>query len=178
MPTWYEFKFMPEGRVQRWFGTRGNCYRLADGCEIDLHTTPVWCAQCVSITDGEKIESLATIDKDLADLRDPASFSYQMWTNNAVHEVLGGGDKLREGHVEALKLRRQWRESRTSPPRCIECGSTEILPFPENEAVNNPAGPGTVTMSAVGHVSTGWTGWVFTPEGERIHDAQQYGEGE
>lgn len=76
MPAMYEVSFAPDGAIKQFVGSRGNYYEFHDGSHIDLETTPVWCHDCRKIAHGEQIESLEEIDKQLADLNDPASMLY------------------------------------------------------------------------------------------------------
>src|SRR5262249_55715999 len=74
------------------------------------------------------------------------------------------GDRLAE-----LQLRIQWRQSRRSPPRCLECGSTAIVPIPGAGEFLHPE-----TGERVVVVSSGWADcapWFaeFSPEGEQIN---------
>ena len=73
MPAFYQITFLHEARVEEFGGSRGNYYEMNDGSHIDVETVPVWCNRCRAITDGERVEPLAEIDKQLADLHDPNS---------------------------------------------------------------------------------------------------------
>ena len=77
-------------------------------------------------------------------------------------------DKFRLDQIAKATRRRAWRERRTSPPRCIRCGSTDVVVFPIGEPVPHPAGPGAIEVSITGMCSTSFNEWFFTPEGERI----------
>jgi hypothetical protein len=151
MPALYEIRFLPEGRAEHFAGSRGNYYDFPDGSRIDVQTTPVWCRGCGRVTNGERVEPLDEIDRQIeAELRGQGSWC--------------GAVKW----VEVLRERRRWREARQSPPKCLTCGTTDVFVFPVNEVAPNPAGPGTVEVSTVGMCSTGFNQWFFTPEGERI----------
>lgn len=140
MPAMYEIEYMPEGRVERFFGSRGNYYEFEDGSRLDMHTTPVWCRQCGDFRHGEEIETIQDIDKRIADLHDPSAFAYQMCFNSLYHETTGKGDEFRRKLVEDLVRRRRWREHRVSLPRCIHCGSTDIVIFRSvNQRPTRPA---------------------------------------
>ena len=165
----YEIKFLPEGRVERFYGSRGNYYEFEDGSRLDMHTTPVWCRRCCGeVTHGERIESTQDIDRQIADLHDPSTFAYKRCFDSLYHEMFGKGEELRQKHLEELGKRKRWRAGRSSPPRCIYCGTTDIFVFPVNRPVPNPAGPGTVEVRSIGMCSTDFNEWFFTPEGERI----------
>jgi hypothetical protein len=168
MPAVYEIRFLPDGRVQRVAGSRGNYYEFPDGSRIDMQTTPAWCRRCRELTEGESIESLKEIDRQLADLDDPSSTLYRMTARGVLHELTGGGEEYRQQTIERTHARRRWREARQSPPRCIACGTTDIFIFPFDQPAPNPAGPGMVELRCVGMCSTSFNEWFFTPEGERI----------
>jgi hypothetical protein len=173
MPALFEITFLPGGRKQRFAGSRGNYYRLDDGGQIDLHSHPVWCRRCSTISHGERIESVDDIDRQIAQLQDPSTLAYQMWTNNTFHEMFGGGEEMRRNYIDKVKKRRQWRERRISPPKCIICGSEDVFAFPLDEPVPNPEGSGTITVSAIGMCSTDFNEWCFTPEGERLTNGRR-----
>jgi hypothetical protein len=168
MPAVYEIRFLPEGRVAHFVGSRGNYYEFPDGSHLDVQTTPVWCRRCGRVTNGEQIESLEEIDRQLADLRDPRSELYRLLAKDYQCEHKNLGEAFTRLHSPERERRRLWRERRGSPPRCIHCGTTDIVVFPMNEAVPNPSGPGTVEVRCVGMCSTRFNEWFFTPEGERI----------
>ena len=168
MPGLYEIRFLPDGPVTRFAGSRGNYYEFADGSRLDLHTTPVWCRRCGQVTHGEKIETLEQIDREIADLQDPGTYAHQMWTEGVVNETLGGGDERRQSYIEEVRKRRWWRAGRSSPPKCIRCGSADIFVFPVDEPCPNPAGPGTAEVRMIGMCSTDFNEWFFTPEGDRL----------
>ena len=120
------------------YGSRGDRYELAKGTHIDLRSSPVWCRQCNGFTDGESIEAPEEIDRQIADLRDPTSELYRFCYPGGTGSI--GVDVLQL--ITKLNKRRRWRESRKSPPKCLGCGSTEIVLLPAGEKVANPAGPG------------------------------------
>jgi hypothetical protein len=73
-------------------------------------------------------------------------------------------DKL----LREARRRREWLQARRWPPKCIRCGTTDVVDLPEGRAVLHPAGNGTITLSWVGMCSTPFNEWFFTPEGDRI----------
>lgn len=164
MPALYEIRYLPEATTKEFGGSRGNYYEFEDGSHIDVRSEPVWCRQCGDYTDGESIEPLKEIDRQLADLADPRSELYRFTQVS----LLGSDGRFRRHWIELTKQRRRWRERRVSPPRCLLCGSTDLVSFPEGVEVPNPRGSGTVVLSVIGHCSTWFNEWFFTPEGERI----------
>ena len=168
MPATYEIKFGPKGPTKEFEGSTGNYYEFEDGSHMYMNTTPVWCHGCGQITHGERIESLEEIDKKLADLNNPTSVLYRMTAKGLLNEITGGGDRLLQERLQKTKQRRTWRERRISPPKCIRCGSTDILVLPIDQPVPNPAGPGTIKVRCVGMCETDFDECFFTPEGDRI----------
>ena len=170
MPAMYEIRYQPQGKVERFYGSRGNYYEFEDGTRLDVHTTPAWCRACGGLTHGERIDSLARIDQQIADLNDPSSELYRFTQRSLLPELddLVPKDKFRLDQLAEAHKRRDWRHRRTSPPRCIRCGSTDVVILPIGEAVPHPAGAGTIEVRWIGMCSTSFNEWFFTPEGERI----------
>jgi hypothetical protein len=164
MPALFEIRHLPQGTTLEFVGSRGNYYEFEDGSRIDVRSSPVWCRRCGDYTDGESIESLDEIDRQLADLVDPQSELYRI-----THWALSGPNgRFRRHWIDLTNQRRRWRERRVSPPRCLLCGSTDLVSLPERVEIPNPRGSGTVVLSATGHCSTSFNEWFFTCEGERI----------
>jgi hypothetical protein len=162
MPALYEIRHLPQGTTEEFAGSRGNYYEFEDGSRIDVWSRPAWCRRCGDYTHGESIESLDEIDQQLRDLEDPQSELYQF-----IQRGVSKG-RFRRRWIEMIKQRRRWREGRVSPPRCLLCGSTELVSLPEGVEIPNPRGTGTVVLNVIGHCSTWFNEWFFTPEGERI----------
>ena len=155
MPAVCEIRFLPGGETRKFYGSRGDYYELEDGTHIDVISALVWCPRCGEFTDGEVIAGLAEIDHLLAELRDPSSE-----TSRGLHD--------RQGAVEQMESRRRWLIGRESPPKCLTCGSAEIVVLPEGETVRNPTGPGWVAVTVTGHCSTSFNNRYYTPEGDLI----------
>src|SRR3954451_5521699 len=116
MPAVYEIKFLPSERVEFFAGSRGNYYEFEDGARLDMHTTAVWCRRCIKITHGEQIETLAEIDQQFADLRNPRSELYRFLARDFNHEYKDLGEAFARMHGEERERRKRWREQRASPP--------------------------------------------------------------
>jgi hypothetical protein len=160
----YEIKFLPEGTTREYYASRGNRYRFEDGAFLDMLTTPVWCRRCQELHDGEYIEPLSEIDQQLADLRNQNSHLYQ-WTQDS--EAGPNGKFRMELIAEALR-RREWRERRLSPPKCLFCGATDIVVLPLGNEIPCPFSAGTLIMECVGMYDGALGDWIFSPEGDRI----------
>src|SRR5689334_12324091 len=95
VPGFYEITFLPEGRVEQFAGSRGNYYEFEDGCHLDVETRPVWCRRCGRVTHGEAIASLVELDRQLADLDDPASELYRLTMRPLLPEFETPGSRER-----------------------------------------------------------------------------------
>jgi hypothetical protein len=167
MPGLYEIEFFPESRKEQMAGSRGNYYEFEDGSHLDLRSQPVWCCTCGNFSHGERIETLAELDRQIADLDDPTSMISQLNAASRLNE-LGEGENFRRAQIKDFTERRHWREKRSSPPKCICCGSTAIIIFEMGKSYPNPSGSGEVVVNLVGMCSTEFNEWFFTPEGDRI----------
>ena len=172
MPVAYLITFQPSGKTVAFSGSRGNYYELENGMQIIMETEPVWCHVCAKIGHGESIKSPAEIDQAMTDLQNPDNrFERAMARVREDFTAITGISLNENAHLKKrmheMMARREWREHRVSKPRCIECGSIQILPLPVDQEIQNPAGTGTILLSVEGLCSTGFNQWVFTPEGLR-----------
>ena len=69
-------------------------------------------------------------------------------------------------HREELERRRQWLLTRVSPPRCLSCGSSDIIPVPHGR-IAHPEQEGWIDVEVLGWADPCYE-WFFTPEGERL----------
>lgn len=168
MPAYYEIRWLPEGRTEKFAGSRGNYYEFSASDRLDLHSVPVWCRVCARITHGENLSTVDDIDKQIRDLHDPSSQLYRMTRHGLMDRNFGNGEELLQERLSKLERRRRWRVSRQSPPKCIRCGTTEIVGLPMGEPIPNPGGAGHLQIDCVGMCSTSFNEWFFTPEGDRI----------
>ncbi len=164
MPAVYQIRFLPGGETREVCGSRGDYYELRDGSQIGVRSSPVWCRRCNDFTHGEAIEALEEIDQQIADLRDPTSELFRFYQDSASGSIGVVGIHL----ITELEKRRRWRESRKSPPKCLGCGSTEIVLLPHGQKATNPTGPGWIEVTVTGLCSTPFLNRYYTPEGDRI----------
>jgi hypothetical protein len=170
MPAYYRLTFLPAGRTQDFAGSRGNYYRLANGAEIDLHSRPVWCEQCAKVTHGEEIESVQAIDQRIADLERLAAEIRIEMKRPPLPPPDAPGDSHQQEQIAELKLRRVWRLQRSSPSKCLVCGSTAIVPLEHGKQVRIAGG--TVRCDCVGMCSTNFNEWRYSAEGDLIEKGQ------
>jgi hypothetical protein len=161
MPFAYNFQFSPSDRVEIFYGSANLYYRLTNGTRMRLDAIPVWCHPCGGIREGERIETLGEIDRQLAKLQGPAEL---------MDLRLRKSRSLRRRLISDAVQRRLWRVSRQSPGRCLSCGSTNVIVFRIHQPVPNPSGPGTIVMRVDSVCRTINSEQLFTPEGERISD--------
>ena len=70
--------------------------------------------------------------------------------------------------ISELQARINWRKMRRSPPKCLHCGSSEILPIPEAEEFDHPVTGFRMKVEGQGFATTdGWRA-EYTPEGDLI----------
>ena len=62
VPAVYEIRWLPNGAVETFYGSRGNYYEVSESDRLDLHCTPVWCRRCAKITEGEQLPTLEATD--------------------------------------------------------------------------------------------------------------------
>jgi hypothetical protein len=167
MSAFYEIKFQPEGTVVEFYGSEGNRYLLADGTFLRVNASPVWCRVCNEFAEGEIVEPLAEIDQQLADLRDENSLLYQI-----AQDRLAAPGFHAEMIAETQK-RRKWREARIAGPKCLRCGTTEIVALPRDQAIANPFSSGTLTLELAGFASVAFSDGLFSPEGDRLGAAER-----
>lgn len=166
MPAFYRIQWHPDGPTQDFAGSRGNYYRLDDRNDIELYSQPVWCHGCVKVTHGERIESIQQIDQRIAHLEKLAAEIRIEMTRPPLPEPGAPGDRHQREQIAELQMRRAWRKQRRSSPRCLICGTTNIVPLENGKPVR--IGNGSVQCNSVGLCSTYFNEWFFTPEGERI----------
>lgn len=164
----YEIRRLPDGPTEQFAGSRGNYYEFSESDRLDLHSVPVWCHRCGKITHGEDLSTVREIDEQIRDLDDPSSQLYRMTRHGVLEELSGKGEEFLQDRVNELQRRRSWRLTRKAPPKCLHCGTTDILELLEGVPVPNPRGDGRIQIDCVGMCSTIFNQWFFTPEGDRI----------
>jgi hypothetical protein len=87
MPAWYEIRWLPEGRTEKFAGSRGNYYEFSESDHLDVYSVPVWCHRCATVTHGENLSSVEEIDKQIRDFNDPSSDLYRMTQNSLLADL-------------------------------------------------------------------------------------------
>lgn len=110
-------------------------YHLAEAIDIHVETQWAWCGACQCVVAAERIRPLSEIQHDLDSLiaREP---SMMEWVGD-VKKIAPDDFEARFSRMVAhFASRRDWRQSRQSPPRCLECGRIEITPFVRQRSSN------------------------------------------
>jgi hypothetical protein len=132
-------------------------YDLGDGTEHYMKTQSAWCFACRSMVDAENLPTLAELLELRAELM----------------ESVGDIDFV-TGYVftEAYVDRRsapmeRWRVTRVSPPRCLDCGATEIVPHQplDDGPFLHPECGGEIAWRGGLSVECRGPGQAFDPEG-------------
>ncbi len=130
------------------------------GHQMHISTKPAWCFDCNKLRSAENLPTVTECEREIGELTSKRTAK---------------GTRL--AHPIALKiaqLKLDWRKLRTSSPRCIWCGGTN-LQYLETEPRNgllpfiHPKCGGTIAYSSTFLGSASPT--LFTPEGIR-HDAK------
>jgi hypothetical protein len=120
------------------------------------------------VTHGEEIESVAAIDKYIADLERLAAEIRRDMTRPPLPPPDAPGDRYQQEQIAELRLRRAWRVRRTSPPKCLTCGTTAVVPLAHGRPVRVDGG--SVRCEALGLSSSHFSNMYFSPEGDLIGD--------
>lgn len=133
-------------------------YRLDDGIEFPLPVAYAWCHRCERFVECERLYASNEIQRTIDDL----IAAKEQWAEEdarlaARFAELGRNlpcDLTREACYERWAAALAWRQSRKSPPRCLECGSFfAIKILPDSEEIPHPAGTCTIILGGGSHVS-------------------------
>jgi hypothetical protein len=170
MPATYQIRFSDSSNQIEWFGSRGFYYEFEDGATIGLHPTIAWCCQCEAFIDAEWIPSLEHVEEELRKRSDPDFVRAELISLGLPMDQSPFKERF-EANFEEDKLeaahRVQWCKQRSSPPKCLMCGSTDIRFPDDNQTVEIP-GRGTALVECTGMCSTDFNNWYYTPDGVRI----------
>jgi hypothetical protein len=185
MPPYLTITFMPEAKVIDWYVDVDCFYVMEDGYEVNVSTWPAWCNQCKEFVDGEVIPSLESLQdwvhsKENGDYAREREERYgaanrefaRKWGNHlskADHERIDREEREREERALLHDRRKcEWRMLRQSPPRCLQCGETDIVQFLHWKDVPSPCTDGTVRIEQVGYYRGSSLKTLYTVEGELI----------
>jgi hypothetical protein len=134
-------------------------YRLADGSLIHVDQQAAWCGECGRFVVAEFLADIDELKKTLAELRDgdEKQLDHLNFVGRSVEE-----------ETDQLSRRIEWRRGRTSPPRCLQCGSPTIVPLPAGEEFPHPATGEKVIVGSMIFADMEWWEAEFSPEGEKL----------
>ena len=124
-------------------------YALSKKDGLHVYASAGWCYRCRNFKYCEYIQSLEELDREIESYYDPASKNYAYAIGESSNWA-GNTDSLKpiyfEQIVDCVRKRRNWRATRVSPPKCLWCGSTNIILFPFNEQSKSPCSDETLTL--------------------------------
>lgn len=138
-------------------------YRFPDGSKLHVLQDAAWCPNCDRFVVAEKIPSLESLKLELEKTRSGDPETIRIW------QLVSNGQPI-SARVAELEKRIVWRIARANPPRCLECGSLDIVALSGSTEFRHPK-----TGELVTEVSSGWTDagpWSanFTPEGDAVDE--------
>ena len=151
-----------------WTGTERS-YVLPDGRRCTVPQAAAWCRDCKEYVAAEEVASLEYIDGRLAALRaGPKAFG--AWAEaggEGVPEYVlkQGWDRYRDWALKHWEMVRTWRMLRRSPPRCLQCFSTEIEALPRGVRETHHPVTGKRLTLHVGTRTSTTQRWEYSPEG-------------
>lgn len=137
-------------------------YRLPNGQLLRVRQTECWCSMCNRFDTAEVVESMEELETELDRLRNPDEEESRM--------LAFIGTPIEE-RIAETELRINWRRNRTSPAKCLHCGSTDIMPIPGANEFAHPITGERVVVAGRGFVSTDEWHAEFTPEGDVLCSA-------
>jgi hypothetical protein len=149
-------------------------YKLRDDdYGITIRQGFAWCGAYRQVVYAERLEELPALETEL---QQDALRGEEFYSGLALPPGRDWREE-RDRHLSELRCRIEWRRSRVSPPKCLECGSSSILLIPvtdddddengESPEIEHPDCGGCLRVVAVGLARS--RDWVFyTPEGDKI----------
>jgi hypothetical protein len=116
--------FMTESRQSVLLpGHRRFEYVFPDGHTEGIWDDGGWCWSCSGFVRVEVLRELSELEAELGEAKAAESERPDLF----VHPARDGLPEIRLSHN--LMRRVEWRRTRASPARCLECGSIEIVPL-------------------------------------------------
>lgn len=134
-------------------------YVLDDGTLLHVDQADCYCRTCDCITVGERIRTVAELEHEIDQIENEPKSKERM-----IAEIVSSVPE----RIAELRVRIDWRKKRQSPPKCLHCGSTAILPIPEDDEFLHPAHGLRMRVSGRGFMSTSEWHATYTPEGDQI----------
>lgn len=137
-------------------------YILDDGTRLNVNQADYYCPNCNHFVVGERIETVSALEQEINDIENAPQSRRRM-----LAEVIGNIPQ----QIAELHIRIRWRKNRKAPPKCLQCGCTQILPIPDYDEFNHPQTGQPMKRSGRGFATT--TEWhaTYTPEGDQIESS-------
>jgi len=111
---------------------RPRIYQLADDITCTLSDERVWCYDCNTLRSAESFPSADFLNELIEILR---SGELPTWEVEYLSILERSKDEWIAELLKEAVVRLRWLETRQSPPRCLECGSTNFVHLPERPKV-------------------------------------------
>lgn len=144
-------------------------YVLPDGSRCTVPQTAAWCRDCESFVAAEEVPPLEYIDQRLAALR-AGPHAFAAWARASgepvpEHVVSGGWPRYQAWAQNHWERVRAWRALRQSPPRCLQCFTTNIDPVQRGATfAMHPETKQRLTVHVANRTTT-TDRWEYSPEG-------------
>lgn len=102
------------------------CYELGAADTIPVEQTFVWCQSCKRVQWGEHLPEFEAIEQELNETEGKNEQRIESLKQRYVGWA-GTLDELVTRRVHDLHQLISWRQERSSPARCLECGSVNIV---------------------------------------------------
>lgn len=156
------FEFQLQGKTYSlmiFYAEPEHFYVLEDGSLLPVSVRPAWCESCQKFVPGEQIFPIEEEDTRLEEL--------EYFAEHPGHIPSDRDVSLR--NLPERRVRRKWRHKRTSPAKCLVCGSASItLIWPGSEVEIPGRGKCAGGFSGFADAYNGGRKELFTPEGERV----------
>jgi hypothetical protein len=158
------FKISLGDRTHTVLTTIDHHYVLSGETLLRMETWPAWCSQCAKFVEAERVPSAQELDKDIAEAK------YYFDRPGLIPQ--GSFVRLRIKNLEELRLQRQWRSTRISPSKCLNCfGENITLIWPEPEVDIPGIGPCVGEFRGWADVMKGTSVQFYTSEGSLIPES-------
>lgn len=140
-------------------------YQITENRNLTIRQTFAWCNTCKKVVWAEKIEDVSRLEKERLSMLKSNTYA---WLPIKPEDQ----EAIRVRSVEDIDARIEWRKARISPPRCMECGSINIVFSEEYKRsgrmrFDHPSCSGIITVKWLGE-SVNMLWYFYTPEGEKI----------
>jgi hypothetical protein len=105
-------------------------YRLPNGSALHIEQQEAWCPICNRFVVAERIPTIEELEQALIEL--------SLGDAQRLKLLALSGRPIAEEATELVR-RLEWRRTRLSPARCLECGSPAIRPLPPDDEFSHPA---------------------------------------